>query len=158
MTSYVDTILVDCNRKGCEEYKTGNGINEPAIFTCKQGAGIKLNPGDSVSVHSAYVNERGNEDNIELTGKIPKDAKKYKVKYTDIIQCRLTDLDEDVDRTTIQSINSAWDGPDIRKGYGRHDCLYYQKDGLGVQQTTSFNRETYTDSEFKQLFKEMGEN
>jgi len=141
MTSYVDTILVDCNRKGCEEYKTGNGINEPAIFTCKQGGGIKLNPGDSVSVHSAYVNERGNEDNIELTGKIPKDAKKYKVKYTDIIQCRLTDLDEDVDRTTIQSINNSWDGPDVRAGYGRHDCLYYQENGLGVQQTTSFNRE-----------------
>ena len=140
-SSYVDTILIDCNRKGSEDYKTKTGVNTPSIFTCKLGSGIKLNPGDEVSVHSAFVNERGNEDNIELTGRTPKGADTYKVKYTDIIQCRLTDDDEPVLRTKLQNINPAWDGPDIRRGYGKASCLYYQEDGKGVQQTSCFNRE-----------------
>lgn len=148
MTSYVDTILVDCNRKGSEEYKIKKGINEPAIFTCKQGAGIKLNPGDEVSVHSAYVNERGNEDNMEFSGIKPKDNQTYELEYTDIIQSRLTTTDESVGTTTqikLQNRNDEWDGPDHRIGYGRADCLYYQQDGKGVQQTTAINRKKVFD-------------
>ena len=139
-SSYVDTILIDCNRKGSEEYKTRTGVNTPSIFTNKLGAGIKLNPGDEVSVHSAYVNERGNEDNIELTGR-GQVGQSYKIKYTDIIQCRLTKDDEPVDLTKVFTLNNWWDGPDIRKGYGKASCLYYQQDGSGVQQTSCFNRE-----------------
>lgn len=140
MTSYVDTILIDCNRKGSEEYKIKKGYNQPAIFTCKQGAGVKLNPGDEVSVHSAYINERGNEDNMEFSGTIPKDNQTYELEYTEIIHSRLTTETEAVSRKTMMSRNPAWDGPDMREGYGRADCLYYQEDGKGVQQTTSFLR------------------
>ncbi len=140
MTSYVDTILIDCNRKGSEEYKIKKGINEPAIFTCKQGAGIKLNPGDEVSLHSAYINERGNEDNMEFSGKIPKDTNTYELEYTDTIHSRLTTTDQPVSRKTMMARDARWDGPDMREGYGRADCLYYQQDGKGVQQSTSFNR------------------
>ena len=140
MTSYVDTILIDCNRKGSEEYKIKKGYNEPAVFTCKQGAGIKLNPGDEVSIHSAYVNERGNEDNMEFSGQIPKDNQTYELEYTDVIHTRLTDQNEAVSRRTMMNRNPAWDGPDMRQGYGRADCLYYQEDGKGVQQTTAFLR------------------
>ena len=148
MTSYVDTILIDCNRKGSEEYKIKKGLNEPAVFTCKQGAGIKLNPGDEVSVHSAYINERGNEDNIEFSGKVPKDNQTYELEYTDIIQSRLTTTTENVGTETqikIQTRNKEWDGPDHRIGYGRADCLYYQYEGKGVQQTTAINRKKVFD-------------
>lgn len=148
MTSYVDTILVDCNRKGSEEYKIKKGLNQPAIFTCKQGAGIKLNPGDEVSVHSAYVNERGNEDNMEFSGIQPKDNQTYELEYTDIIQSRLTTTDEPVGTSAqikMLTRNELWDGPDHRIGYGRADCLYYQEEGKGVQQTTSINRKKVFD-------------
>ncbi len=140
MTSYVDTILIDCNRKGSEEYKVKTGVDEPAIFTCKQGAGIKLNPGDEVSIHSAYVNERGNEDNMEFGGKPDKDGGTYELEYTDLIFSRLVSDNPDPTETQMRIRDANWDGPDMRIDRGRADCMYYQYEGKGVGQSTAINK------------------
>ena len=140
MTSYVDTILIDCNRKGSEEYKVKSEVDEPAVFTCKQGAGIKLNPGDEVSVHSAYINERGNEDNMEFSGKQDKDAGTYELEYTDLIFSRLRSDNPNPNETQMRIRDANWDGPDMRLERGRADCMYYQYEGKGVGQSTAINK------------------
>ena len=56
---YVDTIILDCSRQTSEEIK-GDSLNDVnALFTNRLGNGIKINPGDTISVSSAYVSERG---------------------------------------------------------------------------------------------------
>ena len=66
---YVDTILLDANRRSSEETK-GNNETQQSIYTNKLGEGVKLNSGDKVSVHSGYISKRGaGADTIELQGK-----------------------------------------------------------------------------------------
>jgi len=71
-TSYVDTILIEANRKSSPEYLAsyaGNASN-PSSWTNSVGSGIKLGIGDKISVHSAYISEIGNESaTIEIKGK-----------------------------------------------------------------------------------------
>ena len=69
MESYVDTTLIECNRKTCPQFLAGND-SEPSRWTNDCGSGIKLNVGDKISVHSAYISEIGNENaTIEIKGK-----------------------------------------------------------------------------------------
>ncbi len=79
---YTDTIILDCNRNSSIEAQSGNNDN-PAIYTCKQGQGVKLNRGDKVSIHSAFINEIGNTDGtIDVKGQSIKDTRGIEVKYT----------------------------------------------------------------------------
>jgi hypothetical protein len=59
------------------------GTNEnPAIFTNKQGTGLKLDAGDKVSVHSAFINEIGNTDGtIEFKGDTIKNSLGEEITY-----------------------------------------------------------------------------
>ena len=68
---YQQTFLFDCSRLGSEEYNGSTlGANQPSRFTNKVSSGIKLDIGDQVSVHSAYISERGaGGDVIEFKGK-----------------------------------------------------------------------------------------
>jgi|DEB0MinimDraft_10_1074344.scaffolds.fasta_scaffold03079_5 hypothetical protein len=69
MNTYVDTTLVECNRKSSPQYLGGNNAN-PHIWQNKCGDGITLNIGDKISVHSSYISEIGNESaTIEFLGK-----------------------------------------------------------------------------------------
>ena len=66
---YVDTILLDANRRSSEEVK-GDNQSQQSIYTNKLGVGVKLNSGDRVSIHSGYISKRGaGADTIELQGK-----------------------------------------------------------------------------------------
>tara|TARA_R110002033_G_scaffold46408_1_gene91061 strand:- start:1553 stop:6877 length:5325 start_codon:yes stop_codon:yes gene_type:complete len=56
---YVDTLIIDCSRSTSEEVKGDPTNDQNAVFTNKLGNGIKLNPGDKISVSSAYISERG---------------------------------------------------------------------------------------------------
>jgi len=58
--SYVDTTLIECNRKSSPQYLGGNDT-EPYHWTNKCGDGITLDIGDKISVHSSYISEIGNE-------------------------------------------------------------------------------------------------
>jgi hypothetical protein len=67
--SYTDTILLQANRKSSAEYLSGNNESKSS-WTNDLGAGIKLDIGDTISVHSAYISEIGNEEaTIEIKGK-----------------------------------------------------------------------------------------
>ena len=69
MEGFTDTILIDCNRANSEEGKADNK-EQYSQFTCKTGVGVKVNPGDKVSVHSAFVSQVGcGAGVIEFTGK-----------------------------------------------------------------------------------------
>ena len=72
MSGYVDTVLLDANRRQSLEFSNGSiddTVNN-ADYTNKMGVGVQLNPGDRVSIHSGYVSRRGaGADTIELSGK-----------------------------------------------------------------------------------------
>ena len=66
---YTDTILLEANRKSSAEYLAGNFESNNA-WTNDLGSGVKLDIGDTISVHSAYISEIGNEEStIEIKGK-----------------------------------------------------------------------------------------
>tara|TARA_R110001592_G_scaffold1834_2_gene11103 strand:- start:231 stop:3701 length:3471 start_codon:yes stop_codon:yes gene_type:complete len=148
---YVDTLIIDCNRKGSEEYNVPTAETNSALYTCKQGSGIKLNPGDEVSVHSAFINERGNEDNMEFKGTRPKGSKTYTLTKTNLYQVDYTtkyvdrDLTDQADRTDATEVQSGADkvlqGPAQYKGYGDPKCLYYNDEYGGYQRTIAINQE-----------------
>ena len=67
--SYTDTILLEANRKSSAEYLAGNNESK-ASWTNDLGSGVKLDIGDTISVHSAYISEIGNEaSTIEIKGR-----------------------------------------------------------------------------------------
>lgn len=69
MEGYTDTILIDCNRANSEEGKSNNK-EQYSQFTNKIGDGVRLNPGDTISVHSGFVSEVGcGQGVIEFTGR-----------------------------------------------------------------------------------------
>ena len=79
--AYTDTFIVDCNRNSSIEADNGNNDN-PATFTNKQGTGLKLNAGDKVSIHSAFINEIGNTDGtIEFKGTSIKNTHQEEITY-----------------------------------------------------------------------------
>jgi hypothetical protein len=83
MTSYQETILLDCNRLSSEEVNgSALGDSNPALFTNKVSSGLKLNIGDSISINSAYISERGAGGSvIEFKG-VPLNALKT-ISYTE---------------------------------------------------------------------------
>ena len=67
--SYTDTIILEANRKSSVEFIGGNRESKNT-WNNSLGSGIKLGIGDTISVHSAYISEIGNEEStIEITGR-----------------------------------------------------------------------------------------
>mgnify|MGYP003646336842 FL=1 len=65
---FTNTFILEANRLSSEEVKAGN-LTQTALFTNKVNNGLKLNTGDVVSVHSAYISELGAEgSDIEIKG------------------------------------------------------------------------------------------
>ncbi len=59
--------LLDCNNKSSSQYLGGNK-KSPALFTNKLGSGIKVEQGDKVSVHNAFISEIGSDANsLQIT-------------------------------------------------------------------------------------------
>ena len=70
MSEYTDTILLECNRKQSPEYLSKINPGNPAQWTNNLGSGVKLDIGDEISVHSAYMSAVGNEAaTIEIKGR-----------------------------------------------------------------------------------------
>ncbi|MEC9253270.1 MAG: hypothetical protein VX863_00315, partial [Candidatus Thermoplasmatota archaeon] len=53
-----NTMLLECNRQQSEEFLSGNTVNN-SMWSNKVSEGLQLNPGDRVSVSSAFINEVG---------------------------------------------------------------------------------------------------
>jgi len=58
MSGYTKTTIVECARSQSEEAQNNNNSN-PAQWTNRVGTGLKLKPGDTISVHSSFVSEIG---------------------------------------------------------------------------------------------------
>ena len=68
MSEYVDTILIEANRKSSPQFLAGN-LSNPNEWTNDAGSGIPLNIGDKISLHSSYISEIGNEaSTMEIKG------------------------------------------------------------------------------------------
>ena len=66
---FTNTFILEANRLSSEQVKSGNKSNN-ALFTNKVNNGLKLESGDVVGVHSAYISELGAEGSeIEIIGR-----------------------------------------------------------------------------------------
>ncbi len=67
--SFQNIKLLECNREQSAEKNNDSGNN--AIFTNRMGEVIELNPGDEISLQSAFINKRGtaNLNSIEFKGR-----------------------------------------------------------------------------------------
>lgn len=66
---FTNTFILEANRLSSEQVKAGNNSNN-ALFTNKVNNGLKLDAGDVVGVHSAYISELGAEgSDIEIIGR-----------------------------------------------------------------------------------------
>ena len=69
MSDYVDTILLEANRKSSPEYRANLLHANPSHWTNDLGSGVQLDIGDKISVHSSFISEIGNESStIEIKG------------------------------------------------------------------------------------------
>ena len=67
---YQQDIIIDCNSLSSVEAQGQEQDSNNSIYTNKIGHGVKVNPGDVISVHSGYISKRGaGGETIELTGK-----------------------------------------------------------------------------------------
>ncbi len=68
---YSQTILLDCNRRQSVEFSASNlAQTNNALFTNQVSSGITLDIGDTVSIQSAHISQRGaGGDIIEFAGK-----------------------------------------------------------------------------------------
>ena len=98
MSSFQDTMILECNRLASEEGKTSSNDN-PALFTNKIGSGIKVNAGDNISIQSAFISELGaGSDTIQFNGKV----------LTDNLGNPLT---INLSNTTISKTNACYQNP-----------------------------------------------
>ncbi len=68
METYTDTIVVDCNRLNSIQGNNKDTSNN-ALFTNNIGDGVRLNTGDEIAVHAAFISEVGAaSDTIEFKG------------------------------------------------------------------------------------------
>ena len=56
---YVDTTLIECNRLQSTQQEQVETSESNAIFTNKTGSTIMLEQGDTISVQSAFINQKG---------------------------------------------------------------------------------------------------
>ncbi len=84
MSGYTQTLLLDCNRLSSEEYNASKlSDTDNSLYTNKVANGIHLNIGDTVSVNSAYISERGaGASVIEFKGKDI--GKNTQIRYTNV--------------------------------------------------------------------------
>ena len=70
--NYSQTILLDANRLSSEEFSASNlAQTNPSVFTNKVSSGITLDIGDTVSIESAHIAQRGaGGDTSEMRGRV----------------------------------------------------------------------------------------
>lgn len=81
VVNYIDTQLIECSRLQSAEYNASSNNENKGIFTNTQRSGINIEPGDKISLNSAYVSEVGaGGEVIEFTG--IENGDEYVVNYT----------------------------------------------------------------------------
>ena len=102
--------LLDCNRIQSTEFKSGNNT-QPSIYTNEFKSGIKVDIGDKISLHNAYISETGSEeDSIQITDKFLEQRQISYTKLTPITNinaCAVKPLG--YERITASNINETVD-------------------------------------------------
>ncbi len=94
------TTLIDCNRVLSEEVIGGNET-ETSLFTNKLTTPLTVKAGDQISLHSAYINQRGaGSDIIEFRGREQND--KVSLVNTSLI---FTNASQNVQPFNFQTVN-----------------------------------------------------
>ena len=76
MSGYTDTLILEANRVNSNQF--ANNEDETSIWTNVVSTGVKLNVGDKISLHSAYVSDLGAEDStIEFKGIVVEDEQVF---------------------------------------------------------------------------------
>ena len=101
-------MILECNRLSSEEGKTSNN-SQPAIFTNKLGSGIKLNSGDTISVHSSFISELGaGVETIQFNGRTITDnlgnALTNTISYINVSQTNACYLDPIPDENDFNAV------------------------------------------------------
>lgn len=69
MSGYTKTTLIECPRSQSDEALSFNNEN-PAQWTNRVGTGLRLKPGDQITVHSSFISEIGAESGqIQIKGR-----------------------------------------------------------------------------------------
>ena len=101
MSGYVDTILLEANRQNSQQVGEAQSNAE---WVNEISSGIRLNVGDKISVHSAFVSDLGAEDStIEFKGSVIQNEQTFNVTTTNSIPLPNdvligADYDEDFER------------------------------------------------------------
>ena len=100
MSGYVDTIILEANRSNSQQVGKAQSNAE---WTNEVSSGIKLNVGDKISIHSAFVSDLGAEDStIEFKGAVIQDEQTFNI--TDTVPIPLPN-----------SVYGAWYNEDIER-------------------------------------------
>ena len=84
MSSYTNTHILECNRLHSQQYYD---TENTAIWTNSVNDGIKLDIGDQVSLHSAFVSDLGAEDStIEFKGEIIQESQNFVISKVDNVE------------------------------------------------------------------------
>ena len=84
MSSYTNTNILECNRSNSPQYYD---TENTSIWTNAVNDGIKLDIGDEVSLHSAFISDLGAEDStIEFKGEIIQESQNFVVSKVDNVE------------------------------------------------------------------------
>ena len=84
MSSYTDTLILEANRLHSPQYYD---TENTSIWTNAVNDGLKLDIGDQVSLHSAFISDLGAEDStIEFKGEIIQESQNFVVSKIDNIE------------------------------------------------------------------------
>ena len=84
MSSYTNTHILECNRLHSQQYYD---TENTSIWTNAVNDGVKLDIGDQVSLHSAFVSDLGAEDStIEFKGEIIQESQNFVVSKVDNVE------------------------------------------------------------------------
>ena len=126
MSGFNETMVLECNRLSSEEGKTLNNDN-PALFTNKIGSGIKVNAGDTVSVYSAFISEKGaGQETIQFNGRQLIDKLNNPLRVT-------------LSQTTLEKTNACYQNP-INTGTNSDNQVLF---GVPLLETAYMENKTF---------------
>ena len=128
---FTNTFILEANRLSSEEVKSGN-LQNNSVFTNKVNDGLRLNTGDVVSVHSAYISELGAEGSdiqikgVELDRKNASQILSYNVISNDAFE------GSSASSTYLEKSNSIVNGFPLTRRVDVEERIYYRDDELNM--------------------------
>jgi len=128
---FTNTFILEANRLSSIEVNSGN-ITNNAVFTNKVNDGLRLNTGDVVSVHSAYISELGAEGSdiqikgVELDRKNASQILSYNVINNDKFD------GSPANSASLVEFNSLVNGFPLTRRVDVNESIYYRDDEINM--------------------------